>query len=440
MAERIEEGFNDRVQQRVRENLALCVEEFKGYDRHAMRHMFSEFCHLETIAVMAAERGDGIEGQLEDEYVHFETFKHLAAHYGGLVEPCQEVVDLIDYLTGLDGEASHAALNVTAESWLETVFHHVGRWGCCDEMMRIIESDEERHARLAMDLPKPPVEEIEPIMRKLEEHLEKIAVAPAFMLPLIYFGGEKRVCQMGAGIIRAHERACKHFGIESRTHRVKLLVRSQRMWYKRKPIEKEMTDWDLTRMRAYKGQIANMWGWFTVPAPVNGLRMQARVIKALANILQRHPEWRVVTRQGKLFETQETIIGVRAMYDDDAVMNVFLPNMAGRSEKTVLRQLNQRIKKARREEYGYHAMPHMPDGLDELLPPPRVCAAVNYNGVHGGFGGSGPLSEVEGIPLLVTLGAVRNGECCITVLNDHRTHSGKQIGELMRELEHELTR
>ena len=436
MAERSAD-FDARVRARVEQNIALCVTRFEGYDRLAARHMFSEFTHLETIAVMAAERGDCIEGQLEDEHVHFETFKRLAEHYGGLVEPCPEVVELIEYLSSLSGEASLAALNVTAESWLETVFHHVGRWGCADEMMRIIESDEERHAQLAMDLPKPPRDEIEPIMRKLEEHLEKIAVAPAFMLPLIYFGGEEGVCRMGASIIRAHERACRHFGIESRTHRVRLLVRSQRMWSKRKPVEKELAPWDVTKMRVYPGQIAPMQGWFSIKTKLNGMRLQASVLGALARILQRYPRLRYVTRQDRLFQTQEAIVGARVMYDDRAVMNVFLPGCEYRSDRAVMRQLNQRTKKAR--SYEYHSIPHMPEGLHRLLPPARVNAVVNYNGVHGGIGGTGPLSDVEGIPILVTLGEVRNGECVITCLVDHRTHDGQDIGLLMRELEKELS-
>lgn len=437
MERRDEHLLQHRVAERVEHNLSLCSDEFQGYDKLAARHMFSEFCHLETIAVLAAERGDGIEGQLEDEYVHFETFKRLAERYGGLVAPCQEIVDLIDYLTGLQGEASLAALNVTAESWLETVFHHVGTWGCCDEMMKIIESDEERHAQLAMNLPKPPVEIIEPIMRKLEEHLEKIAVAPAFMLPLIYFAGEERVCKMGASIVRAHEKACRHFGIKPNTRRVRLLVRSQRMWSKRKPREKPLSSWDVTKMRVYPGQVAPMTGWFEITTSYSGMRLQIAVIGALARILQRHPRLRYVTRQDKLFQTQEVIIGVRAMYDERAVMNVFLPGAESRSDAKILKQFNRRLKKAR--EFEYHSIPLMPEGLDKLLPPSRVCAAVNYNGVHGGIGGSGPLSEVEGIPILVTLGEVRNRRAVITVLMDHRTHDGQDIGVLMKELERELS-
>lgn len=429
-------GFNARVEQRVRENLALCVQDFQGYDRLAARHMFSEFTHLETIAVMAAERGDGIPGQLEDEHVHHETFRRLAERYGGLVPPCEEVTDLIGFLTGLEGEASLAALNVTAESWLETVFHHVGRWGCADEMMRIIESDEERHAQMAMDLPRPPAAVIEPIMRELERHLERIAVAPAFMLPLIYFAGEERVCKMGRGIVRAHERACEHFGIASRTRRVRLLCRSQRMWAKRRPVPVALSDWDRTKMRIYDRN-ADMLLWFEVSTRANGYQLQAQVVAALARILQRHPRLRYVTRRGELFQARESIVAMRALYDDRAVMNVFLPGCERRTWRGVLRQMNQRVKRARAVEY--HAMPPMPDGLSELLPPSRVAAAVNYNGVHGGVGGTGPLSEVEGIPILVTIGEVRDDCVTLTLLMDHRTHDGQDIGLLKCELERELT-
>lgn len=429
-------GFEARVEQRVRANLALLEHEFTGYDRLAARHMFSEFCHLETIAVMAAERGDAIPGQLEDEHVHHETFRRLAEQHGGLVAPCEEVARLIDYLTSLEGEASLAALNVTAESWLETVFDHVAGWGACDALMRAIEEDEERHVHDALDLARPPAAEIEPIVRDLERMLEAIAVAPAFMLPLIHFAGEQRVCAMGEALCAAHERACAHLGIASRTHRVRLLCRSQRIWSRRAPVPMEMTDWDRTKQRIYDRN-ADMLLWFEIATAVNGYRLQAQVVAALARILQRHPRLRYVTRRGELFRAQEPIIAMRALYDDRAVMNVFLPGCHHRTWRGVLRQMNRRVKRARAVEY--HAMPPMPDDLDKLLPPSRVAAAVNYNGVHGGIGGTGPLSDVEGIPILVTIGEVRAGRVTLTILMDHRTHDGQDIGLLKQELERELT-
>lgn len=438
MESRAESALDDRVRARVAHNLELCAKEFTGYDRLAARHMFSEFHHLERIAVLAAERGDCIEGQLEDEYVHFETFRRLAERYGGVVEPCEEVSALIDYLTSLEGEASIAALNVTAESWLETVFHHVGRWGCCDEMMRIIESDEERHAALAMDLPKPPTEEIEPIMRRLEEHLENIAVAPAFMLPLIYFAGEKRVCRMGASIIRAHERACAHFGIESNTHRVRLLVRSQRMWANHKPTPVEMTEWDRTKMQLYPAG-GDMTLWFQADVGrFNGYQLQAVIVGALSRILQRDSRLRYVTRRGQLWCAQEPIVAVRGLHDERAVMNVQIPGAHRTDWRGVLRQMNRRFKKARATKYK--AVPRMPDGLAELIPPSRIAIAVNFNGGNGSAAGTGPLSNVEGIPALVTLGQVRDGKIVITLLMDHRTADGQDIDRLQQQLEREIAK
>ena len=431
--------LEDRVERRVRDNLNLLRRNFGGYDRLAARHLFSEFCHLETIAVMAAERGDAIEGQLEDEHVHHETFRRLAEMFGGLVEPCEEIQDLIDFLTGLEGEASLAALNVTAESWLETVFDHVAEWGVCDDLMRSIEEDEERHVHDALDLARPPAEVIRPIMQTLERMLERIAVAPAFMLPLIYFGGESRVCDMGEGLCAAHERACSHLGIESRTHRVRLLCRSQRIWSRRKPDPVELGPWDLTKMRLWS-EPSPMMLWFEADVGrVNGYQLQAKTVGALARLLQLYPRLRFVTRRGQLWRAKEPIVAVRGLYDDRAVMNVFIPGAENRTWRGVLSQMNRRFKRARRVDY--HPLPAMPDGLDKLLPPSRVAAAVNYNGIHGGIGGTGPLSDVEGIPILVTLGEVVDGRVTITILMDHRVGDGQDIGclkhGLLKELEAE---
>lgn len=429
------ERFEARVEKRVKENMALLPKKFEGYDALAARHMFSEFRHLETIAVMAAERGDAIEGQLEDEHVHHNTFERLAEMHGGLVPPCPEITKLIDYLTNLHGEASLAALNVTAESWLETVFDHVAQWGACDALMRSIEEDEERHVHDAMDAAKPPVEEIEPIVRELEAMLEEIAVAPAFMLPLIHFAGEARVTKMGEDLCAAHERACNHLGIAPRTRRVRLMCRSQRIWARRKPVPVELSGWDKTKQQLYPNH-APMLLWFEAPVQGNGYQVQAKVVAALARILQRHPRLRYVTRKGELFQTQEPIIALRALYDERAVTNVFLPGCERRTWRGVLKQMNQRIKKAR--SLPYASIPPMPEDLDKLLPPSRIAAAVNYNGEHGGIGGTGPLSDVEGIPLLVTIGEVVDGKVTLTILMDHRVGDGQDIGMLKRELLKEL--
>lgn len=434
------------VEQRVKHNMAQMDQVFTGYDRLAAQHMFSEFCHLETIAVMAAERGDGIEGQLEDEYVHFETFKRLAEKYGGLVEPCPEVTALIEYLKTLSGPESLAALNVTAESWLETVFRFVANWGCADKMMRIIEDDEHRHSQMAFELEKPEKEKIEPVMRTLEGFLERIAVAPAFLLPLLHFGKEEGIIEMGKGIIKAHRKACEHFDIESRTKRVEILVRSQQMWLSRRPEEIEMEPWDQTKMTIHPDVPHPMQLWFEIPTSTNGYMLQAQLANSVARILQRQPRFRVVTRREKLFQVQESIVCMRALYDERAVVNVFLPGCEAKDDKGTFASMKQRIKRARNSDYL--PMPKLPERLHKLLPPSRVAAAVNYMPTPKVYGdkfvglvaGTGPITDMEGIPILVTLGEVLGGKTIVTIMMDHRTHDGQDIALFKKELESELMR
>lgn len=430
--------FKAAVAERVKHNLSFFdASKFRGYDRIAMQHMMSIFAHLETIAVMAAERGDAIEGQLEDEYVHYETFAQAAEMCGGLVDPCHEVAVLIEYLKGLKGEASLAALNVTAESWLETVFDHTATWGIIDDMMRLIEEDEERHVHDALDAAKPPVEEITPIMRELEEMLEAISVSASFMLPFIHFAGDERTVEMGLALCDAHDRACDHLGVPSHSRRIRLMCRSQRIWARRKPEPIELTKWDETKMNIYR-DVSNMILWFDVNIDeTNGYKMQAKVIESLAKVLQRNPRLRYVTRREKLWKCKEPIIALRSMYDDRAVMNVFMPGCEMRDWREVLRQMRLRVKRAR--NLPYNPIPALPDGLSELIPPSRACAAVNYNGIHGGEVGTGPLSKVEGIPILLTIGEIaKDGKATITVLMDHRCYDGQDIGLLKKEMVEEL--
>lgn len=426
-----------RVEERIETNLALVTREFKGYDKIAARHLFSNLRHLEQIAVIAAERGDAIEGQLEDEYVHRGSFEALAERFGGLVDPSPPVQRLIDYLIEQEGEMSLAMLNVVAESWLETVFDHIGRWGYCDELMASVEADEERHVHDALEMAKPDPEQAEPVLRDLEMMLYEIAQSPQFMLPFIYFGGEEACCDMGLDLCAAHERGCDHLGIEPNTYKLRALSRSQRMFARRKPEATYMTAWEQSKMVLYP-QVAPMTLMFTANVKYSvGSRIQARLAGAVARIFARNPALRVVTRQRQLYCAQESIIAVRMPYDSEQVMNVYLTDAQYKTDKEILAQLSRRTRRQR--QHKYEALPPLDDGLDQLLPPSRCAVAINYNGHYGGESGTGPLSDIEGIPTLVTIGEPRNGQAVITILMDHRVADGRHIGLLKREIEQELS-
>lgn len=430
----------DRVQERIDDNLDLVGRDFIGHDRTAARHLFSTLRHLEQIAVMAAERGDSIEGQLEDEYVHRGTFEALANRYGGLLPPCDEVQRLVDYLTAQEGDMSLAMLNVVAESWLETVFGHIGSWGYVDALMAVIEEDEERHVHDALEMAKPDPEQAEPTLRELEKMLSDIAQSAAFMLPLIYFGGEEAVCAMGMDLCAAHERGCRHLGIEPNTHQIRLFCRAQRLFARTKPEALEMHEGQVTLMRLYP-ELSPMLLWFDMPfGTSNGGKIQAQVATALACILARYPELRTVTRRGQLYRVQDTTIALRTAFDEYRPANVFVTNGQYKIWQETLTQMRRRTKRLR--AHTYRPVPDLGNGLADLLPPSRCAVAVNFNGQFGGIGGTGPLSDIEGIPTLVTIGEPRPAEngyvATVTILMDHRCGAGRHIGALKRELETEL--
>ena len=185
-----------RVRRRVRRNLAESPLDLRGADRVAGRWLFSILAALEGIAVEAARRGDGVRGQLVDELSHAATFETIARWLGGPVEPPDEVSELVDYLEGLEGAASLAALNVVAEHWLAGVFRAVSGWGFANRLFELIGSEEERHVAGALQRARPTSAESREVVARLEEKLAFVANSPAFLLPLSQFGGASEVARL----------------------------------------------------------------------------------------------------------------------------------------------------------------------------------------------------------------------------------------------------
>jgi len=430
------------------ENVQLCPD-FVGYDRLAARHLFSQLSYLERIAVTASLRGDAVAGQLDDERVHRDTFAILAARLGGMAPMAPEVKRLIEYLQAQQGEMSLAMLNVVAESWLDTVFKHVGSWGMADELFASIEADEARHVYDALQSAVPAPAQSAPVLGALERMLWEISLSPAFMLPLIHLGGPKRTAEMGLAIARAHACACDHLGVEPDTYRLRLLCRGQRMLPECRPVS--MTSWQRSKMVLAEGR--PMQQLLHRNLPIGDCRspakLQARLIRAMARVLARHPEMRLVTRRGQLFETPEPVIGLRALYDESQVVTVYVRGAHRRSTRQVIAGINRRLKRIRGKPY--QPIPYLA-GLEDLLPPSLCNVALSYNGHWGGESGTGPLIDIEGVPIVVTVGEPHDrprwdGECwqaervvTLTVAMDHRVGDGREIGHFATETIEEMER
>jgi len=446
---------------RVEKNLRLYNSKFEGPDRVAAQYLFSHLAYLEDIAVYAAFKGDCVEDQLEDELVHRETFRRLAEMHGGLVPSSYEIDRIVDYLLALEGDESLAALNVIAESWLESVFECLAEGGFCTEMIEVIEAEEERHCNDALANARPDPERFTPIVRDLEEMLVKVAGSPEFMIPLYHFMGQRRLGEAGLLMCERHTRGCEALGVEADVRKLQLSSRIARILAQYEPDEIEPTDWEKVRLQNWD-DYAPQYCYVTSEVPTtNPFKLQAMVMESAARVMDREPQLRNVTRNGRLYRTKQSSVGIRMLYDDRRVMTVYVAQPHRRGWRTTIKFINRaknRIKERPYEPYegGVRLCPE----LKSIFPPHRCPLVVTFNGEWGGHYGVGPLSDMEGIPSSVTIGQIRKmprwyatgftddrgrdhtivpvATFCFQM--DHRTGDGQDVGLLASETLRELTR
>lgn len=374
--------------------------------------------------------------QLEDEIVHRDTCYQIAELCGGYVEPDEPTQALIDYLQRLEGEASIAILNVVAEGWLETVFDHLAETDIAPEILRAFEEEEHRHSHDARELTVPPPEVAAPLVADIESLLFEVAGSAQFMLPLFNLIGIESSCRMGLALCRAHKEACRHLGVPVNVRKLEALCRGNLMAARGTPEPMAMTAWDRSKFNLWDGPAPQVLVETLKVSTSNGAKLQAQVIAALGRIYQRHPELARVCRGRQVYQVPKPIIGMRALWDDEQVMTVGL-HTRGQGWRQILMALNRRTKRARAREY--REIPYLGE-LINFLPPSRCVAVVSFNGDYGGEVGTGPLSEVEGVPTLITIGkpdGVLAVKICIVL--DHRVGDGKHIGLLASELKKEIS-
>jgi chloramphenicol O-acetyltransferase len=401
-------------------------------EKLAFRYLFSTLSALEEIAVLAAERGAGVEGQLEDEYVHRDTFKQLAVACGGFEDPCDKTQQLIDFLQSLQGEKSIAALNVVSEAWLGCVFTSLSK--LAPALFDSIGEDESRHNHYALSYKIPDSEELEPIIRRLERMMVEIAKSPNFILPIIYLVGLSEVGHMGIDMIKNHTIACRHLDIEPNTKEFESFCRTSIHGGRNTPELVPMNDWQFNKQSLWKR-----------PAPMtvqneikintsNEIKVQAKVIEAIGRITRAYPEFRNVTRDNKLYRTRQANVGVRVMWSDDILSTIIVNSK--NNYKELLKNIISRTKRIRSKPYDIIGEV---DHIKDLLPPSQVPFVISYIGHHNLRWGHGVFSEFEGSSTSVFIGAPdKNNLYPITVLMDHRVFDGKDIALFTDKLKHYL--
>jgi len=161
-------------------------------------------------------------------------------------------------------------------------------------------------------------------------------------------------------------------------------------------------------------------------------------------------------RRDTLFRTDHPVIGLRALYDEDRVITMFVSRPEKSRPKKIIHLLNRQMKRIKSEPYEpYEGVINVAPQLKDLVPPQRCNIVVTYNGEFGGLFGVGPLSDMEGIPTSVTIGEPRwimnatkvvddvvhfdrKFVASICVQMDHRVGDGRHVGMLAKKLISEM--
>lgn len=389
-------------------------------EKLAFKYFFSILSSLEEIAVLAAERGAGVQGQLEDEIVHRDTFKALAIKCGGYEDPDENIQELIEYLEGLHGEKSMAALNVVAEGWLGCVFESVSH--LCPKLFNSIGEDEARHNGYALSYKIPDSHELEPIVSDLEHMLLKIANSPNFVLPINYLIGMRNIGLMGIKIGESHRKACAHLGLQSDTREYDIVARSSLRAASNAPEELSMNDWQINKMNLWDGPHEIVTQKEIKINTKNELRVQAKIVEALYKICSIEPKFRNVIRDNKIFRTKRMLIGIRTYWDEEKITTIFID--AKNTYEKIIKHIINKTRRIRNKPYT--KIPNVKH-LKNLLPPAQSSINLSFVGHYGERWGYSKLGEIEGNSISIYIGGQRDYKYAISIVMDHRLFDGKDV-------------
>lgn len=440
------------IEERVQKNLEqVDFDSFEGDRREAGQLLFSALTHLEQVAVEAAQKGDGIEGQYEDEVVHRDTFKAIAEKLGGLIEISEPIKNLLDFLRGLRGSMSLACLNIVCEAWLDNVFEHVSKFGVADEMFETIEAEEARHVREAKRHVFADSRTVAPIVHRLETLLADVSRDPYFIVPLLYFGGANASASLGLQACKRHRESCEHLGVDQGSYIDDMEEACRSAINVPAPVLLENLDeWEEFRLQMFDrpGEMNNQ---VDVKWPHPYEEFETRLIRAVSKTLVEHPELNRVISRGKMYQPPIPIIGTRRIYDASGkVGTIFVEDAHEHSVKAVDRLLKSRVISLRRQPY---CSLNEVRKFHHLLPPASHSVVVTHVGVFGTYDGWAPIVPEEGPTVMIATGRVKMlpkprkrlsflvkwvPHVRFSVTMDHRAFNGEEIGLFCTEVERNL--
>jgi hypothetical protein len=438
-------------EQQMKRNLALSrrfvAQLLRSPDQEAARRIFSVLAHLEEIAVLAAERGDGIEGQLDDEKAHRDTFAWVAKRLGGLEPKPGSIHRLHEYLTSLRGPASLAVLNVVAEAWLENVFVSVAPWGPWKALLETIGEEEARHSQEALRSARVEPSEALLLVRVLEDHLFEISVDPEFLWPLARVGGIPAVAAMGQQSLEKHRAAVMALGVEPgpASEAIAACGREGLADVAPQPVLATASQRAMIhgRVPPIGAHLSIPWSGSRDPATV-----EARVVQAVAHALRDVERVnRTITPDGELWAPVDPTVGVRRLWgpERDHIMTVYARSPDAQPTAEVEGRLAQQALAA--QARPYIGTPPLGDSLLQLAPPSRAAATVTCVTPFfpAGSRGESRLSPLEGSTWSVCAtsferrGMFRRHHLWLWVEADHRVHDGRRLGAFLASINDALS-
>lgn len=417
--------------------------DLQGDTREAARRLFSNLGHLESIAVLACEKGFGVEGQHEDELRHRRLFFHVAQSLGGVEHAPASIEALTSFLDRLRGPESVAALNIVGEAWLGNVFEFIGPRGPWADLFTEITEDEARHVRLArLEPPKLHPSDVRPLVACLEELLWDITVDPFFAWPMAWFTGLGEMGKLGERAKRAHAESCAALGVEPGFHAERIAQCGRRLEEFVDPRPVALT--------------ASQRTFFAIDMPAIRLSFEARwrhakrfsdveaiVARAVGSALSVNPRLNrtVVDARQEVWQPARPIVGVRRKAGDE-IVTVFVRD----PQRFEVGELKHRIHSENTAMLGLRptALPVLPEPLARLQPPSRVAATVTNVTAWTPRGGVGvaPLAPREGATFSVCITSLYRRWGCwfltITIDADHRAHNGEELARLGRAIQDKL--
>lgn len=419
--------------------------------KRALWGLYSYLAHLEELAVLSVEAGNGIPGQLEDEKRHVHIFKKLATEtqldrpYDGqgyftrtMTEPCRR---LTEFCASLRGERAMIVLNIVAEHWLENIFEHLVHW-IPDEDRALVQSvldDEHRHVAEART---PSVRGANAaLVAQLEERLHEVASDPEFMYPLAYLGGAEAVASMAADVHRAHQQALTHLCETGSPWFLAMATCRAEVDQDREPLVAASNTWRESAFNldlgAMTGFVDIVWRWGTDPAAV-----EARVVRAVGRVLRHAPGLHrtINAARREVYLPRREVVGVRRLGHPGVV------TVAVAEPSEDIRAVAKEIRRRHRQALATQVeIQPISEELLRLQPRPRMAAVVtSLMGAGGITFGLAPLVGCEGAVWSVGVG----GEFINTwpwrkrlrigVQADHRAVDGQELCEFLRLLRYYL--